>query len=193
MRDQRVIKIAYGILYIASSIKVETYEELYNIYVYLYHFKINYDDFCNAMYLINEPYPKSDLLYSDKGSCEALSFTTDRDIEDIIVRKTELYCEIDDEDFRNRKFNNNDYEKFCESMNEYDNVSEQEEQDANDNWDDDLQDQLNDESYRPDLFEDSNEEIDPMEIKRDTWGNLYTEGGRMWDRYVNKNSNEDDF
>lgn len=34
------------------------------------------------------------------------------------------------------------------------------------------------------------DQIDPLEIKRDAWGNLYTDGGQMWDDYVNKNNDE---
>lgn len=39
---------------------------------------------------------------------------------------------------------------------------------------------------------DLNDDIDPMEIKRDDWGNLYTVGGQMWERAMNKRYDEDD-
>ncbi len=36
------------------------------------------------------------------------------------------------------------------------------------------------------------EDIDPMEVRRDEWGNLYTVGGQMWERAMNKRNDDDD-
>lgn len=38
----------------------------------------------------------------------------------------------------------------------------------------------------------NNEEIDPMEIRRDAWGNPYSVGEKMFEDYMNRNNNDDD-
>lgn len=42
-------------------------------------------------------------------------------------------------------------------------------------------------------YDDNGEEIDPMEVRRDAWGNLYTVGGQMWERAMNKRNEDDDY
>lgn len=57
------------------------------------------------------------------------------------------------------------------------------EEDEEDEEDDDFKDD--------DDFDFNDEDIDPMEVRRDAWGNLYTVGGQMWERAMNKRNDDD--
>lgn len=70
-----------------------------------------------------------------------------------------------------------------------------------DDWDDDFDDdfiQSEEDNHGKGGFinnsdDQEDENIDLLEIKKDAWGNLYTEGGRMYDRSVNRNNNDEDY
>lgn len=55
---------------------------------------------------------------------------------------------------------------------------------------DEVHDIDDDENYD---FDDEDEGFDPMEVRRDAWGDLYTVGGQMWNRAMNKRKDEEEY
>jgi len=165
-----------------------------------FHFEISK----NGVLPINNKNYHNRFIFSYNSSVtDNWIINTDRDSVVLYDMLDELNCIIHDDNFTDKYLPADEYDGS------FDNISKNEltENDIKEEGEGVVEDdklplrelQIMDEPYFEDSYEKSwltdnqeGDDIDPMEIKRDAGGNLYTEGGRMWDNYVNKKKNDDD-